>query len=409
MTGVQTCALPISILFTSSNNSESRVTFSSYLNSKINKRFTLKTGVLFERFTIDYNLNDRDRQADANSDGYPDFNSIYSATGNYLLAQPYAQGQWRLSDKLTLNAGLHGQLFSLSHEFVIEPRTSFTYNINSKNSINLGYGMHHQNVPAPILFQNENVGGNLVQTNRNLNLVRSQHFVLGYDVKLADKWRGKIEVYYQYIDKAAVENFLSSYSSLTEGADFGYSTDKTSLVSKGKGNNQGIELTIEKFFSKGYHALFTTSFFDSKYEGSDGIKRNSPFNNKYVFNALGGKEFKVGKLQKNTFSLDGKVTAAGGRFYTPVDLAASQVAGYEIKQNEKAYSLQYEPYFRLDARMGFKWNSSKKKQSHLLYLELQNVTDNDNIFINRYNRLTNQVNRINQIGFFPDFGYKFQF
>jgi hypothetical protein len=269
--------------------------------------------------------------------------------------------------------------------------------------------MHHQNVPAPILFQTENIGGRLVQTNRNLDLIRSQHFVLGYDVRLADKWRAKAEIYYQHIDKAAIENFPSSYSSLTEGADFGYSTDKTSLINEGKGFNQGIEITIEKFFSKGYHALFTSSFFESKYKGSDGIERNSPFNNKYVINALGGKEFKLGKKQKNTFSVNGKVTTAGGRFYTPVNLAASQIAGFEIKQTDKAFSLQYDSYFRLDLRMGFKFNSSRKKQSHLLYVELQNVTNNKNIFIKRYNRLTNQVNRIDQIGFFPDFGYKFQF
>ena len=364
---------------------------------------------MLERYSIDYSLKDRNRQPDANADGYPDFNSIYNTIGNYSIVQPYAQTQLRLSEKITLNAGLHGQLFSISNQFVVEPRSSLTYSINPKNTINIGYGIHHQNVPAPILFQNENVGGNLIQTNKNLDLVRSQHFVAGYDVKLADKWRGKIELYYQNIDKAAIEKAPSSYSTLTEGADFGYSNDKTSLVSNGKGFNQGLEITIEKFFSRGYHALFTTSIFESKYKGSDGIERNSPFNNKYVINALGGKEFKVGKLKMTVFSLDGKITAAGGRFYTPIDFVASQNAGYEIKQNDKAYSLQNDPYFRLDLRMGFKFNNSKKKSAHLLYLELQNVTDNKNIFTNRYNRVTNVVDPIYQMGFYPDFGYKYQF
>ena len=395
--------------FTTSNNTENRITVSAFINSKINKRVTIKSGVLIENFNIDFSLNDRDRQSDANGDGYPDFNSIYNTVGNYFLIQPYTQAQFRVTNKFTLNTGLHTQLFSINKQFVVEPRASLTYSVNTSNSINVGYGIHHQNVPAPILFQNENIGGTLVQTNRNLGLVRSQHFVLGYDVKLADKWRGKAEVYYQNIDKAAVENFSSSYSSLTEGADFGYSSDKTSLINGGTGYNQGIELTVEKFFSKDYHALLTGSFFESKYKGSDEINRNSPFNNKYVINALGGKEFRFGKTKKNIFSLDGKVTTAGGRFYTPVNLAASQSAGFEIQQNDKAFSLQYDSYFRLDARMGFKFNNKKKKQSHLLYLELQNVTNNKNIFINRYNRITNQVNRIDQIGFFPDFGYKFQF
>ena len=37
------------------------------------------------------------------------------------------------------------------------------------------------------------------------------------------------------------------------------------------------------------------------------------------------------------------------------------------------------------------------------------VWNGENIFVRRYNRLTNDVNQVNQIGFFPDFGYRFQF
>lgn len=397
------------IRYTESDNNENRITLSSLFNSKINRNFTIRTGLLFEYFKIDYSLLDRFKQTDANGDGFEDLNEIYKTKGDYTILQPYAQAQFRLSEKFTVNAGLHGQSFSVNNQFVLEPRTSITYKVNNNNTLNLGFGLHHQNVPAPILFQNENIGGDLVQTNKNLKLVQSQHYVLGYDVKLADKWRGKAEIYYQSINNAGVENFASSYSTLTEGSDFGFSTDKTSLVSNGKGKNIGLELTIEKFFSKGYHALLTTSFFESKYKGSDGIERNSPFNNKYVINALGGKEFKIGKSKRTILSLDGKITTSGGRFYSPIDLVASQNAGYQINDEANAYSQQYDAYFRLDLRTGIKFNSKKRKQSHIFYCEIQNVTNNDNIFVSRYNRLTNQVNRIDQIGLFPDFGYKFQF
>ena len=397
------------IRYTDNDNSENRITATTVFSSKINRNFTIRTGLLFEFYTIDFSLLDRFKQPDLNSDGFQDLNTIYKTTGDYSILQPYAQAQVRLSEKFTLNAGLHGQSFSVTNEFVLEPRASISYKLNNKNTLNLGYGLHHQNVPAPILFQNENVAGNLEQTNRNLKLVESQHYVLGYDVKLADKWRGKAEIYYQSISNAAVENFSSSYSSLTEGADFGYSTDKTLLVSKGTGTNVGIELTLEKFFSKGYHALLTTSFFESKYKGSDGIERNSPFNNQYVINALGGKEFKIGKEKRTILSFDGKITTSGGRFYSPINLVASQAAGYQINDETKAYSLQYDAYFRLDLRTGIKFNSKKRKQSHIFYCEIQNATNNTNIFVNRYNRLTNEVNRVDQIGLFPDFGYKFQF
>jgi len=248
----------------------------------------------------------------------------------------------------------------------------------------------------------------LVQTNKNLGLVRSQHYVIGYDLRFADKWRAKFEVYYQAIDKAAVESTPSSYSSLTEGANFQFSY-KNSLVSKGTGFNQGAEFTLEKFFSQGYNLLFTTSLFESKYTGSDNIERDSPFNNGYVINALGGKEFKIGKTKKNVFSINTKFTTAGGRFYTPVDLNASIAEGFEVRDDANAFSEQFDAYLRLDLKFGIKFNSSKKKSSHSFYVDLQNITNNSNVFSRDYNRLTQQVNQIDQIGFQPDFGYRFQF
>ncbi|KAF2519582.1 TonB-dependent receptor [Flavobacterium salilacus subsp. salilacus] len=397
------------LLFTDVDNTESRITFSTLFNSKISRRFTLRTGLLYENFSLDANLFDRDRQPDNDNDGYPDLTTIYQTDGTYDVIQPYAQGQFRLTEKLTLNGGIHGQYFSVNEEFAIEPRASLTWAISPIHSVNFGYGIHHQNVAAPILFQNANINGELVQTNRDLDLVRSTHYVIGYDVKLAKKWRAKAEVYYQDIAKAAVERFPSSYSSLTEGSDFGFSTDKPSLISEGTGYNTGIEFTLEKFFSDGYHGLMTTSLFESKYEGSDGIERNSPFNNQYVFNLLGGKEFKIGSQKTNVFSIDTKFTTAGGRYYTPVDLASSVAAGYEITDDVRAYSEQYDAYLRLDVKFGMKFNSKTKKQSHQFYIDLQNVTNNKNVFVREYNRLTNRVDQVDQIGFFPDFGYKFQF
>lgn len=395
--------------FTDIKNSENRITFSTLFNSKINKKTTFRAGLLFEHYTLDAKMASRDRQQDSDGDGYPDFVQVVDNNGSYNIMQPFAQGQFRLTEKLTFNAGVHGQFFLINKEFVLEPRTALSYAVNSKNTISFGFGIHHQSVPVPVLFLNEFVDGNPLQTNKNLDLVESKHYVLGYDVRLAKKWRGKVEVYYQDINKAAVQSFPSSYSSLTEGADFGYSIDKTSLISKGKGYNQGIEFTVEKFFSEGYYALFTTSFFESKYKGSDGIERNSPFNNGYVINLLGGKEFRIGREKKNVFSIDTKFTTAGGRYYTPVDLAASNDAGYEIRDDANAFSKQYDPYLRLDIKFGIKFNSKKKKRFHQFYIDFQNVTNHTNIFTKEYNRLTNSINQKDQIGFSPDFGYKFQF
>lgn len=397
------------IRFTEADDTENRLTFSSLFNTKINRKVTLRTGFLYENFTVESLLRDRDRQADLDGDGDPDLFTFRNVDESFGLFQPYIQGQFRLMEKLTLNAGLHGQYSGLNEQFIIEPRAAINYKIAPKHALSFGYGIHHQNVPLPLLFLNEEVNGQLVQTNRDLDFVRSTHYVLGYDINISKSWRAKIETYRQDITNAAVESIPSSYSSLTEGADFVFDNDRVSLVNEGTGYNQGIELTVEKFFSDGYYGLLTTSLFESKYEGSDGIERNTPFNNGYVMNFLTGREFPIGKEKRNALFFDTRLAIAGGRYFTPVNLTASQQAGFEVLQEDRAFSQQYDDYFRWDVKFGFKLNSKNKKQSHQFYVDLQNVTGRENVFERRFNRLTNNVDQVDQIGFFPDLGYRFQF
>jgi hypothetical protein len=103
------------------------------------------------------------------------------------------------------------------------------------------------------------------------------------------------------------------------------------------------------------------------------------------------------------------MTTAGGRYYTPVDLEASQAAGFEILDEENAFSERFPGYFRLDTKFGVRINSKKKKVSHQFFIDIQNVTNNENVFARRYNRQTNEVNEVYQIGFFPDFMYRVVF
>lgn len=397
------------IRFSEADNTETRLTFSTLLNSKLSNRTTLRVGFLIENFTFENLLLDRYKQADNDGDGDPDLIKFMDIDESMSLFQPYVQGQFRATQNLTLNLGLHSQYSSLNEQVVFEPRLALNYHFLPNHTINIGYGLHYQTIPLSILFLNENVNGKLIPTNQDLDFVQSNHYVLGYDVKLKDSWRAKVELYRQNIDNAAVDPYPSSYSSLTEGSDFDFDNERVSLVNEGTGFNQGIELTLEKFFSKGYYGLLTSSFFESRYEGSDGIERNTPFNNGYVVNLLAGKEFKTGFAKKNIWFVDTRLSTSGGRYFTPIDLENSRQSGYEILREDEAFSQQNEAYFRWDIKFGLKINSKTKKQSHQFYFDFQNVTDNENIFVKRYNRLTNRVDQVDQIGFFPDFGYKFQF
>jgi hypothetical protein len=196
---------------------------------------------------------------------------------------------------------------------------------------------------------------------------------------------------------------------LNTGASF--QTDlEDSLVNTGTGRNYGVELTVEKFFSRGYYGLFTASLYQSKYTASDGIERNTAFNGRYVANLLAGKEWKLGKEKRNAITADLKVTYAGGRYYTPIDLQASKKYGREILQgDEYAYTSTYPDYFRLDFKVGYTLNSRTKKLSQSISLDMQNITNNKNVFSQSYDDRSKTITTTYQLGFFPNFIYKIQF
>ena len=386
-----------------------RITLSSFYNKKHTNRLTSRTGILIERVNVNLDQLSGEFGIDQNQDGIFDLISVYNFNESTTTTQAYTQSQYRINENWTLNAGLHALYYQLNGDFALEPRLAMNWSVNEKHRINIGYGLHHQTQPLPIQLTTKQIGDIDINSNIDLGFTRSNQFVLGHDYKINANWRSKIEIYYQDISNAPVDAIPSTFSILNVGADFGFPLDKTDLVSEGSGSNRGVELTVEKFFNRGYYMLATGSVFESKYVASDGIERNTAFNNQYVFNLLAGKEFNWGKQKQHRFTIDTKVTTAGGRYYTPVDLAASMINEIEVFDYENAFSEQHDGYFRWDIKFGVKLNSTKRKFSQSFYFDIQNVTNRENIFSKSYNRLTNQVNDIYQIGFFPNFMYKIEF
>jgi len=382
---------------------------SSYYNDKISRRFTLRTGILLQSQNLDTYVKTREGIPDYNGDGLPDLFVQRDFDGNFLQAEAFAQTQWRIAERLTLNTGLHGMYFDKTEDFAVEPRVALNWQFSPKSTLNLGYGLHNQTQPLPVfLFRERQPDGTSVETNANLGFTRSQHFVLGWDYKPAATWRVKAETYVQLLSDVPIESMPSSFALLNAGADFVF-PEKNNLVNEGTGTNLGAEFTVEKFFSKGWYSLVTLSIFDSKYKGSDGIERSTAFDGGYVANALAGKEFKFGNSGRRVLTLDTKVTAAGGRPYTPVDLEASQATRHEVLLENQAYSLHLDNYFRWDVKIGMRLNSSKRKLSQTFFLDFQNVTNNKNIFAMRYNEARQEVGTTYQIGFFPDLMYRVEF
>ncbi len=374
---------------------------STAYNLKVSPRVFLKAGILDEIMGLDLYYKTKDRLLDS-------FNQIWDYSSSTHLMQGFAHLKYNLSKKFTMNLGLHSQFFLLNQSKSLEPRLGFVFNITPKSSVNLGYGLHSQMQPINVYFlQTMDASGNALYSNLDLDFTKSHHVVLGYNIQPFKDWRVKTEIYYQSIYQVPVNTFSSSYSMLNTGSTFKADL-QSDLVNLGTGENYGAELTIEKFFGQGYYGLLTSSIYRSKYTGSDGIKRNTAFDGKYVFNVLAGKEWKVGDQQRNAFSVDLKYTNAGGRAYTPIDLAASNSLGRE-QLSTNVYSDYFDLYYRLDLKAGYTFNSAIKRLSHSIFLDLQNLTNHKNIFSQSYDARSQNIRYTYQLGFFPNLVYKFQF
>lgn len=401
-------ALPLSSynnrwLVTEVNDRQNVLRFSTFINTKNSAKFSWRAGLTGERFGLDTKANDREGRPESSA-----FQTVRNFEDDFMLWQYFGQFRYKPIDKFTVTAGLHGMSYSFNSSDIIEPRASLSYQLNNRNTLIMSYGLHGQLQPLPVYLYERQNGGTINRGNRNLDFSKAHHFILGYENRFAPDWRIKAEAYYQDLFDIPVESIPSGFSMLNAGSDFTF-PEKAGLVNNGTGSNTGIELTVEKFLSKGYYLLATGSLFDSKYKGSDGIERNSTYNYGYVANLLSGREWKVGKAKRNAFTLDLRLSTIGGKYTTPVDLVASVASGKEVLDEKNYNSEQLDSYFRLDTKFGFRINSKTRKLSHTLYLDLQNVTNKENIFLRRYNPVYATTGNVNQIGFFPDILYRVQF
>ena len=384
---------------------EESLSFKTIFNKKFGRRFSNRTGFTIDRFGYQLNAKIID---DVTDDWRYLLNNKKSISSGPNLYRTYTEFVYKFSDRFEIKPGLNLISFALNNSTALEPRFGANWKTSPNTSINFGYG-NHSKVQSMATYFLETVKEDktIEHTNRNLGFTKANHWVLGFDALVTEHLRLKAETYYQYLYNVPVEQASSSYSILNSGADWGLNT-RDSLINNGEGWNYGIEFTLEKFYYKNYYFLTTLSLFDSKYTGSDGIKRNTAFNGNFVYNALIGKEFKI--RSNSTLVLDIKMTWAGGKRFTPIDIEASRENNnpYGTEYDEElAYSEQFPDYFKADIKLGFRLDGKKVSQLWEFYIE--NITNHKNPLNQSYSTSKDEIVTVYQLGFFPLFNYRIYF
>ncbi|MCP4438986.1 MAG: TonB-dependent receptor [Aureispira sp.] len=372
---------------------------SSFINSKLSSKLLFRSGIKGSLYMLDI------------LDQYLDREKIEYESDDYVIdAHAFAEMQYKFNSKLALSLGVSGHYMHLNkNTYGIEPRFALNWQVHPRHKLSLGYGWHSKRVPMIMQFYKElKPNGEYNSSNRDLGFVRSHHGELAYEWQLGKDWRAKSDIYAHYLTNIPIEQTSSSFSLINYGT-FTLYPKVTNLKSEGVGLNYGLDLTVEKFFSKGYYGGFTGSVFSSKYQGSDGIWRSTSHDILYTVQLVAGKEFKIGKQKRNAITLDLRVRHHPGRRYIPIMEAESILANTEVLDYDNAYTAQLKPYFRLDFKVGARVNGPKGKISHYFFVDAVNPIMMKNELEKVYNPDQDAIVTKYQMGITPMVFYQLQF
>jgi hypothetical protein len=377
---------------------KTNVILSTKYNRKHSRRLRSRSGLNYTKRYFDLYGEYLDDSTKRMVDLFDDDGS----TGSF---QAFSQWRYSLSKKVKLIGGVHFTHFDLNSNYSIDPRAAIKWKLNKKSEISAGYGKHSKLEDVTTYLGAVETGvGEYSRPNRQLELSKAHHFVAGYDYLITKNLRLKLEGYYQHLYDIPVEE-NDVYSSINSQN----SLYIDSFVNDGTGKNMGFDITVERFFTGSYYFLTTLSVYDSKYKGGDGVERNTLFNGNYLVNALGGKEFYLGKgPNKKIFGVNVRTQISGGRRYTPVDLSKSIRTGDTEYDESRAFELRLPNFMNVDLTLTLRKN--RKKYSSVWALQLKNVTSSKPVYGYDYNSDTGEIeeDRIGP-GILPFLSYKVEF
>jgi len=373
----------------------SRTTVSNFITHKFSARHTLKSGVNIH--TIFYKL-----KMSGSMDNNPEnFQNYIDRNGTSGYAEFYFQSKYYITNNLILNSGINYNYFMLNGDYSIDPRASLKWDFAENHSLSFGYGKHSQLEELKIYMIHKVVDGVHHFPNKNLEMSKAQHFVLGYDWLISENLRLKVEPYYQYLyNIPGIPD--SSYSMINFKQDWGFSD---SLSNNSTGNNYGIDITFERFLNNNFYYLVTGSVFKSKYRGDDNVLRNSRYDKGSLLNMLFGKEFFITK--NRVLGFNARLSLLGGERYSPVLTEQSLQQAQVIYDESRAFEEQSAAIYNLDLSITYRMN--KSKFSGIWALQVKNLLGSpmDNGYM--YNFRTGEIERWKETVMVPVLSYKVEF
>jgi hypothetical protein len=375
------------------NVENKKISWSSIITKQVNGNHSFRAGAYLHKLYFETEFFETDVETFIKSD----FGNNAGATE---YAQAFAQWKWQLHRKVQIISGLHGIWLGLNNKSNIEPRLAMVYKPKRNQHLSLGLGMHSQMQLPGVYFTN--AAGSNTNQNKDLDFTKASHVVLGYEYWFGKKLRAKLETYYQHLSDVPIgTDAVNPYSILN--LDWGINPQE--LINEGEGRNRGVELTLEKIYSKRFYGLLSASLFRSEFKTQSNIWYRTRYDAGHSMSSTLGKEFKL--KNNNLLGLNLKTSWYGGFRIRKIDLEKSKQEQKVIIDNTVPLGNKLPNYFRVDVKFSYRINHSKFNS--FWSLDLQNATNRMNVGGQYYDVEKEKIQEWYLTSLLPVISYKIEF
>ncbi len=299
-----------------------------------------------------------------------------------------------LFEKFNFNLGIRADIFTaINKSTSLSPRFSLSYKLNELTSLNFSTGIYHQS-PSYIWLE-------AFESNKNLNMIKVDQFVLGIDHKISVDALLKVEGFYKKYSDYPTSQIRPYLILANTGAGFEGSQGNFSsfglepLVDAGFGKARGIEFSIQKKLSDiPYYGIFSLTYSKSDYTPLDGIERSGKYDQNWLVNLSGG--YKMNEFWEASM----RFRFASGAPYTPFNsFGMQEVINYNSNRLKSVHSL--------DIRVDKRWYFSS--WTLITYLDVQNIYNRKNSTSVRWDPREQKIDETSSIGILPSIGISAEF
>jgi len=319
--------------------------------------------------------------------------------GGFLDMALWSEGLYTLGNGIhSVKPGVRGEYYSLSGEWVMDPRLVVSHQVREWLSFREAVGVYHQ---PPLL-------ADYLWGNTNLRSSHSAQASAGVDLSLPHGLSASATGYYGRLYALPVDDpdaDDSTYSTVDPyiggaiassrefiGKQFGAFS---ALVNTGEGRNMGVEILVRQVGPRWFGWIAYTL---SRSQRRERVWDWFPYvlDQPHVLSALASA--RLGKWR-----LGGRIRYSTGTPITPVDHGIENEEGvFEPVLALPPYSDRLPDCFQADVRIDRTW--TRKWGTVSLYLDVQNVTNRTNIEGYMYNDDYSEQEPTRGLPLFPSFG-----